>query len=99
MGEWCKSYLEDLGMVAADSSAASKADTTQKPNPQPTGPTGRPASDGGAPANPVRPAGDDVSLLDMSNEDRAAYISRHGLAKYNEKLRADMKGRKVAIRR
>jgi hypothetical protein len=47
----------------------------------------------------VRPAGDDVSLLDMSNEDRAAYISRHGLAKYNEKLRADMKGRKVAIRR
>lgn len=73
--------------------------SNSQPNTQPTtqASPSRSVSDAGAPAQPLAVT-EDTSALDMSPADRAAYIKRHGIAAFRQKVQRDSKGVRVSIR-
>lgn len=73
--------------------------SSSQPNTQPTtqASPSRSVSDAGAPAQPLAVT-EDTSALDMSPADRAAYIKRHGIAAFRQKVQRDSKGVRVSIR-
>jgi hypothetical protein len=56
----------------------------------------KPASDRGSPA--AAPSLDDADLVTMSESDRSAYIKQKGLRGFTDKLREQLKGRKISTR-
>ncbi len=40
---------------------------------------------------------DDTPVIDMSNEDREAWIKKNGLAKYYQRVQTELKGRRLRI--
>lgn len=73
--------------------------SNSQPNTQPTtqASPSRSVSDAGAPAQPLAVT-EDTSALEMSAADRAAYIKRHGMAAFRQKVQRDSKGVRVSIR-
>lgn len=104
---WVADIATSMGIRAAAASAPTTAatpTTIATPNAAPAAtPTTAPAlvqpanvlpvSDRGSPPPPTRPL-EERSLYEMSDADRQEYLSRHGSAKYHQKLIADSKGRR-----
>ena len=57
--------------------------------------SGAPKSDRGGQAGTVLT--DDTPVIDMSDEDRAAWIKKNGLGKYYQRVQQELKGRRLRI--
>ena len=68
------------------------------PSTPPAPATAKPASDRGAPAESKVPP-EEVNLLTASTDDRAALIKQKGLRWYTDTLRAQMRGRRIVVRK
>lgn len=77
--------------ATATSTAATAA--TQQPAPPPQPATPIPVSDRGSPPPSTVPL-EERSLYEMSEADRKEYLTRHGAAKYAQKMMTDAKGKR-----